>query len=162
GIRLLEPCFLTVALALQLIPVEPRDDLGLLHGIAFVYGALDQLARDFESDIDLRQLHVARDANAVVGLAAAPERERAGDPQGHDHDNPNQLLRHNNPPPIAGSASAFRWPGPDRCAPVRGGRAPSSGCRVRGRAASARRLLRGSWRRLHPHGGAPEPARSLI
>ena len=42
---------LTLPLRHQLLAIQPRDHLPLLHGVAFVHGALDQPARRLERDV---------------------------------------------------------------------------------------------------------------
>src|ERR1017187_3753734 len=57
----------------ELLAVQARDDHTLLHGVAFVHGALDQAAGGFEGDIHLGQFDIARNNDAIgdFGMEAA-------------------------------------------------------------------------------------------
>jgi hypothetical protein len=63
------PGRLPLALRRELIPVQARDDLPLLHRIAFVYGSLDQPSGGLERNVHLRQLDIPGDDDPVGGAA---------------------------------------------------------------------------------------------
>ena len=63
-----------LALGEQLVAIEARDDLALLHGVAFIDIALDQAAGGFEGDVDFGELDVAGDDEAVIGRRWAPRK----------------------------------------------------------------------------------------
>ncbi len=78
GLRLLQLRFrqrqrggLRIALGVELIAVQAGDDLTLGYGVALIHGALDQLAGSLEGNVDLLELDVAGDQDAVAGRAAA-------------------------------------------------------------------------------------------
>jgi hypothetical protein len=49
----------------QLVAIEPCDDLPFLHRLALVDGALDEPPGGFEGDVDLGELDIAGDHDAV-------------------------------------------------------------------------------------------------
>ncbi len=58
-----------LALGDELVAIQPRDDLPLLNGVAFIDIALDQAAGGLEGDVDFGELDVAGDDEAVIGRA---------------------------------------------------------------------------------------------
>jgi len=78
-----------------LIAIQARHHHSFLDHVSFVHCTLDQLAGHLERDVDLRQLDVARDANAIVRLGPkAAKRERRADSHHGQGNKDDHSLRH--------------------------------------------------------------------
>ena len=133
---------LALALRLQLVAVQPRDHLALLHRVALVHRALHQPPGGLERDVDFVQLDIAGDHQPVVRRLAHPAKHTRRQRRRPPGSTPDIAIRfpfieallH----ALADRAHRLRQVDP---APRCSCRARWSGCRAPAPAGSARRSL---------------------